>query len=104
MTDKRSNFTGSIPEYYDACLGPAWFDAYANDLANRLPADPDGNVLEIACGTGLLTRAVRERLDPALFGDICRPGSTTATTHDHDGHHRTHWSYRYYYHDHHHND
>ena len=66
MSAISSTFSGSIPEYYDACLGPAWFEPYAQDLAQRLPPKPPGDVLEIACGTGLLTRRVRERLDPAL--------------------------------------
>jgi ubiquinone/menaquinone biosynthesis C-methylase UbiE len=66
MADVRASFSGSIPEYYDSCLGPAWFDAYAADLAQRLPARPPGDVLEIACGTGLVTRRLRERLDSAV--------------------------------------
>src|SRR5919201_751878 len=64
MVDTSANFSGSVPEYYDSCLGPAWFDAFALDLARRLPVKPPGDVLEIACGTGVLTRHVRERLDP----------------------------------------
>ena len=66
MVDAAANFTGSIPEYYDSCLGPAWFDAFAEDLAARLPARPPGDVLEIACGTGIVTRRLRERLNPAV--------------------------------------
>ncbi|HSS70916.1 MAG TPA: class I SAM-dependent methyltransferase [Casimicrobiaceae bacterium] len=66
MVDTSANFSGAVPEYYDKCLGPAWFDAFAADLARRLPASPAGSVLEIACGTGLLTRHLRERLDPAV--------------------------------------
>jgi len=66
MVDTRANFTGSIPEFYDSCLGPAWFDPFAADLAERLPPKPPGDVLEIACGTGLVTRRMRERLDPAI--------------------------------------
>jgi SAM-dependent methyltransferase len=31
----------------------------------RVPADPNGDVLEIACGTGLITREIRRRLDPS---------------------------------------
>ncbi|HXX85354.1 MAG TPA: methyltransferase domain-containing protein [Casimicrobiaceae bacterium] len=66
MVDISASFSGSIPEYYDSCLGPAWFDAFAADLAQRLPSKPPGNVLEIACGTGLLTRRLRKRLDPSV--------------------------------------
>lgn len=66
MADMKASFTGSIPEYYDSCLGPAWLDAFAQDLAQRLPAKPPGDVLEIACGTGLVTRRLRARLDPSV--------------------------------------
>lgn len=66
MVDLKANFGGSIPEHYDRCLGPAWFEAFAADLAQRLPARPPGNVLEIACGTGIVTRRLRERLDASL--------------------------------------
>jgi SAM-dependent methyltransferase len=65
VIDTNANYTGSIPEYYDTCLGPAWFDAFGTDLAQRLPAHVAGNVLEIACGTGLVTRRLRENIDPA---------------------------------------
>ena len=29
MVDPAANYGGTIPEYYDRCLGPAWFDAFA---------------------------------------------------------------------------
>lgn len=66
MAGVSATFTGSIPDFYDSCLGPAWFDAFAADLAERLAPKPPGHVLEIACGTGLVTRRARERLDPAV--------------------------------------
>jgi SAM-dependent methyltransferase len=65
MVDTRANYGGTIPAYYDSCLGPAWFDAFGADLARRLPGHLAGDVLEIACGTGLVTRRLRERVDPA---------------------------------------
>ena len=59
-----ASFTG--PKYYDDCLGPLWFDRFAADLAQHLPEHPAGDMLEIACGTGLVTRRLRERLDSSV--------------------------------------
>lgn len=58
-----TDFSGSIPEHYDSILGPAQFDALAADLVKRMPVRPKGDVLELACGTGLVTRRLRERID-----------------------------------------
>ena len=64
--DVKANFSGSMPGHYDRYLGPAWFDALGRDLASRLPAKPPGDVLELACGTGLVTAHLRDRLDPSV--------------------------------------
>ncbi len=66
MVDTSANFSGSMPEYYDRIMGPALFEPFAADLARRLAEKPPGDVLEIACGTGLVTRRLRERLHPAV--------------------------------------
>jgi SAM-dependent methyltransferase len=66
VTAPRATFGGSIPEYYDRCLGAAYFGPPAAELARRIPANPGGDVLELACGTGLATRRIRGRLDPAV--------------------------------------
>jgi ubiquinone/menaquinone biosynthesis C-methylase UbiE len=66
MAQFGSDFGGSMPEYYDRILGPAQFGPLADDLVRRLPARPSGDVLEIACGTGLVSRRLRERLDPTV--------------------------------------
>jgi ubiquinone/menaquinone biosynthesis C-methylase UbiE len=57
------DFSGSIPEFYDEHLGPVIFAPYAEDLVKRVARRvKSGRLLEIACGTGVLTR----RLDAAL--------------------------------------
>jgi ubiquinone/menaquinone biosynthesis C-methylase UbiE len=66
MQDVKRSFAGSIPEYYNNCLGPAWFDKFAADLAARLPTTLPGDVLELACGTGLVTGRLRQRLEGSL--------------------------------------
>lgn len=63
MVDTARNFGGSIPEHYDTILGPAQFDAIAADLVRRVPVRPKGEVLELACGTGIVTQRLRERID-----------------------------------------
>jgi SAM-dependent methyltransferase len=55
-------FSGSVPEFYDRYLGPVLFEPYAVDLASRLPDGKGLRVLETACGTGIVTRHLREAL------------------------------------------
>jgi ubiquinone/menaquinone biosynthesis C-methylase UbiE len=55
-------FAGSVPENYDRYLRPLLFEPYAVDLAARLEVRPAMRVLELACGTGILTRALLGRL------------------------------------------
>ena len=57
-----ASFTGSVPAYYDRCLGPVLFEPYAADIARRLPQRDDLRVLEVACGTGIVTRHLRAAL------------------------------------------
>src|SRR5918912_3813717 len=63
MAEIAADFGGSIPEYYDSILGPAQLEALAADLVRRLPVRPRGDVLELACGTGIITERLRERID-----------------------------------------
>jgi SAM-dependent methyltransferase len=62
VTDPNAVFAGSIPENYDRHLGPVLFEPYASDLARRLEAKDGARVLEVACGTGIVTRHLRNRL------------------------------------------
>jgi ubiquinone/menaquinone biosynthesis C-methylase UbiE len=55
-------FSGSIPEIYDRLLVPLIFEPYARDLAERVARLKPQTVLEIAAGTGVVTRAMASRL------------------------------------------
>ena len=57
-----SDFSGSIPRHYDECLGPIMFEPYAADLVQRVPMTGETRVLELACGTGIVTRRLRAAL------------------------------------------
>lgn len=59
-TDKI--FAGSIPELYDTYLVPLIFEPYAADMARRLSSRPLSRVLEVAAGTGVVTRALASAL------------------------------------------
>ena len=62
MPTDNAAFVGSIPENYDKYLGPVMFDPYAADLVARLDVPENATVLEIACGTGIVTRRLRDKL------------------------------------------
>jgi SAM-dependent methyltransferase len=55
-TDKV--FNGSISKLYETHLVPLIFEPYATDMVNRLAARALSDVLEIAAGTGVVTRAL----------------------------------------------
>jgi ubiquinone/menaquinone biosynthesis C-methylase UbiE len=59
-------FAGSIPALYDTHLVPLIFEPYAADLAARLASRPLARVLEIAAGTGVVTRAMATALPEAV--------------------------------------
>lgn len=61
-SNRDIQFTGSIPAAYDQLLGPMLFDPFAVDLARRLKVPSSAAVLEIACGTGILTKHLRRVL------------------------------------------
>ena len=62
MADRNAAFVGEIPLNYDRFLGPIFFHGYADDLAARVPVTPGMRVLETACGTGIVTRRLIDRI------------------------------------------
>ena len=65
MSDAIAAFVGRIPEQYERYLAPLFFNPYADNLVARLPVRDDMQVLEVACGTGIVTR--RLVLNEAMF-------------------------------------
>jgi ubiquinone/menaquinone biosynthesis C-methylase UbiE len=66
MKEQNAEFSGSIPAVYDRYLRPILFQPYAEDLAARLQVPNNSSVLELACGTGILTRVLRSRLPASV--------------------------------------
>lgn len=59
-----SVFSGSIASLYESHLVPLLFEPYAADIADRLAPRRPARVLEIAAGTGVVTRRLAAALAP----------------------------------------
>jgi ubiquinone/menaquinone biosynthesis C-methylase UbiE len=53
-------FTGSIPRHYEECLAPIFFEPYAIEISKRINISGVQIALELACGTGRVTRHLRD--------------------------------------------
>ncbi|MBB3655028.1 ubiquinone/menaquinone biosynthesis C-methylase UbiE [Rhizobium sp. BK650] len=62
MLETDKIFAGSIPENYDRYMVPLIFAPYAADLAERAASLSPDTVLEIAAGTGAVTRVLAPKL------------------------------------------
>lgn len=60
--DADKVFAGSVPELYDTLMVPLIFAPYAEDIAVRAAACAPRRVLEVAAGTGAVTRALARSL------------------------------------------
>src|ERR1041385_713039 len=62
MAGDATEYIGNIPQHYDRNLGPLLFVDYAADISRRVAAYRPQQVLEIAAGTGIVTRQLRNQL------------------------------------------
>jgi len=59
-------FAGTVPELYDRLLVPLIFESYANDIVARIAEFELGSVLEVAAGSGVVTRAMAAGLPTSV--------------------------------------
>jgi SAM-dependent methyltransferase len=64
--NRDAAFAGSIPQIYERYLVPLIFEPYAADLAARAAQRQPSRVLEIAAGTGVVTRHLASVLPPEV--------------------------------------
>jgi len=66
VAHELASYVGSIPENYDRYRATD-FEPYADDLAGRIAsAGQGGPLLELGCGTGILTERLRARLPSSV--------------------------------------
>jgi ubiquinone/menaquinone biosynthesis C-methylase UbiE len=59
------DYSGDVPAIYDRELGCVMFQPYAEEAARRAAALNPSDVLEIAAGSGIVTRELRNRIPAA---------------------------------------
>ncbi|MDC9812417.1 MULTISPECIES: class I SAM-dependent methyltransferase [Rhizobium] len=89
--DASSSFDEAVAGLYQALLVPILFEPYAAEMAILADRSKPGSVLEVAAGTGALTRALRATLDPPTeivatdlsqaMIDVGAPSVTMSRTH-----------------------
>ena len=62
MLETDKIFAGSIPENYDRYMVPLIFEPFAADFAQRAASLSPSTVLEVAAGTGVVSRALAPKL------------------------------------------
>jgi SAM-dependent methyltransferase len=60
------SFSGSLPEFYDRHLVPMDFEQFARLMAEQVRTMASGDLLEIAAGTGVVTRALARTLPASV--------------------------------------
>lgn len=66
MAKDSFKFSGEAATNYDRYLGPMMFEPFAVELVAKIDTSNVFSVLELACGTGRVTRNLRNHFDPEV--------------------------------------
>ena len=69
VSDLDQLFAGSLPQLYYEYMVPLIFEPYAADLASRVALCQPSSLLEIAAGTGVVTRHLAWALVPCCLAN-----------------------------------
>jgi len=58
------NLTGNAAELYESVLVPAWLEQWAHTLVDYAQLNSGWSVLDVACGTGVVTRIAEDAVSP----------------------------------------
>jgi SAM-dependent methyltransferase len=64
MSEQTYALSADAAEFYEAVFVPALFRQWAERLARAVPVQPGNSVLDVACGTGVVTRLLADRAGP----------------------------------------
>ena len=64
MSTGQPQYSGSVPENYERYMAPVMFRPFAESMATRVENLNPLRVLELACGTGAVTRCLAAALPP----------------------------------------
>ena len=76
MSNTASGFGGSVPQVYHTLLEPLIFESYARDIIARIDLAKKPRILELACGTGIVTRKLVDDMPEGatLYASDLNPG------------------------------
>ncbi|MEZ5244760.1 MAG: methyltransferase domain-containing protein [Acidimicrobiales bacterium] len=72
-------------EVYDEFFVPALFGRFSDDIARMADIGPLDDVVDVACGTGALTRAIRARTSGRVVGVDLNPAMLAVASRADDG-------------------
>ncbi len=82
MSDEdRGQVDTSAAEIYDSLFVPALFGRFAEAVAVAAQIEPTDQVVDVACGSGALTRAARSRTTGRVLGTDVNPAMLAVARH-----------------------